>query len=460
MQIQFVIWEYFINFLEMLLFYIFIHTKLHLADNFKHIRLKQFGFLLIQFFVLCMLNYMDLSSMITVSISCLLDITFALLFYSDAFVMRIFWGSMYSVICLISEYITVFVPQTFSKITSLELLFGGTLRIPFTMLYIALIAVIVFLFHCIADKKIQLSIMQKISYFVISIAGILIGHYIMLLTLESEDQFHNSDFTFQLILVNLFFLILFIFLLIYIYQLGYSKAVNTALLEQQKMCALEEMEYQSLIHTTESLREMKHDIDIHLDVIQSLSASGNLDDLQSYINSYHHSLAHTHHLLSTGNTAIDCILSTKIDSAQKLNIETDFSILAPQDFPLDALSLSSLLGNMWNNAMEACQRLQKNQPDIHPFIHFYIKPFQHMILIHMENNYDEILLQNDTYLSIKKEGSHGIGLKRMADIVAKAEGILQINSEKNVFTVHIMIPQKEEPNENRNFNSRRSARRS
>ena len=76
-----------------------------------------------------------------------------------------------------------------------------------------------------------------------------------------------------------------------------------------------------------------------------------------------------------------------------------------------------------------------------------------MILIHMENNYDEILLPNDTYLSIKKEGSHGIGLKRMADIVAKAEGILQINSEKNVFTVHIMIPQKEEPNENRNFNS-------
>jgi hypothetical protein len=301
-----------------------------------------------------MLNNIDLSSMITISISCLLDIVFALLFYKNTFVMCIFWGSMYSVICLISEYITIFVPQTFSKVSSLELLFGGTLRIPFTILYIALIAIFVFLFHCTTDKKIQLSTTQKISYFIISIVGILISHYIMLLTLEAEEQFHNSEFTFKLVLVNMFFIILFLFLLLYIYQLGYSKAVNTALLEQQKIHELEELEYKTLLHTTEALREMKHDIGIHLDVIQSLATAGNMDNLMTYIDSYHHALAHTHHLLSTGNTAIDCILSSKIDTAKKLNIKTDFSVLVPQDFPIDALSLSSLLGNMWNNALEAC----------------------------------------------------------------------------------------------------------
>ena len=198
---------------------------------------------------------------------------------------------------------------------------------------------------------------------------------------------------------------------------------------------------------------MKHDIDIHLDVIQSLLASGNLDDLQSYIDNYHHSLAHTHHLLSTGNTAIDCILSNKIDTAQKLNINTDFSVLVPSNFPLDALLLASLIGNMWNNALEACQRLQNEQPDITPYIHFYIKPFQHMTVIHMENNYAKIIKQNDYYLSMKKEGSHGIGLKRMEDIVNNVEGIFMINSENHVFTVHIMIPQKEAENETNDFNS-------
>ena len=225
--------------------------------------------------------------------------------------------------------------------------------------------------------------------------------------------------------------------------MGYSRTVNTTLLEQQKVHELEEMEYKSLIQTTESLREMKHDIDIHLDVIQSLSTKGDIDGLHSYIDSYHHTLAHTHLFLSTGNTAIDCILSSKIDTAQKLNIKTDYSVLVPSVFPIDALSLSSLLGNMWNNALEACQRLQNAQPAITPYIHFYIKPFQHMTVIHMENNYDRIIPQNDHYLSMKKENSHGIGLKRIEDIVAEVEGIYQINSDNHVFTVHIMIPQKE-----------------
>lgn len=447
------LWEYFINFLEILFFYIFINSKLQLSDHYKHIRCKQFLFLLLHFFILCSINNVDLSSMITISISCLLDIVFALLFYKDIFITRIFWSCLYSVICLIADYITVFIPQTFSKVTPPELLFGGTLRIPFTMLYIALIAVLVFLFRCTATRKIQLSITQKICYFVISVVGILISHYIMLLTLEVEVQFHNSELTFQLVLVNLFFLLLFLFLLQYIYQLGYSKTVNATLLEQQKIHELEDMEYKTLIHTTESLREMKHDMDIHLDVIQSLSASGNLDGLQAYIDNYRHTNAYTHHLLSTGNTAIDCILSTKIDTAQKMNIQTDFSILVPQAFPMDALSLSSLLGNMWNNALEACERLQNTQPDIRPYIHFYIKPFQHMIIIHMENNYDQIIQKDNTYLSVKKDTSHGIGLKRMADIVDEVQGIFQINTDNHVFTVHIMIPQKEETHETNDFNS-------
>ena len=71
----------------------------------------------------------------------------------------------------------------------------------------------------------------------------------------------------------------------------------------------------------------------------------------------------------------------------------------------------------------------------------------------MENNYNTIMIQNNSYHSVKKEDSHGLGLKRMADIVANADGILQINSENNIFTVHIMIPQKEAENEINNFNS-------
>lgn len=290
MQLTSILWEYFINFLEVLLFYFFVNTKLHLKEYSKNIRIKQYLFLLFQLFILCILNYLELSSTLTIIISWSLDIVFTLLFYSDAYIIRIFLGSMYSVICLISDYITVFIPQTFCDVDSLSILFGGKLRVPFTMLYVALIAVLVFLSSNVFDKKIQLSTVQKIAYFLVSVGGITIGHYMMLVTLEAEEKIYNSIFVFKLTMINLCFLLLFIFLLLNIYQLGYSKAMNTELLEQQKQYELEEQNYKILLHTTESLREIKHDINIHLDMIQSLLASENLDELKTYVESYHHAL--------------------------------------------------------------------------------------------------------------------------------------------------------------------------
>lgn len=198
-------------------------VKAYFKKDCAHIQTKQFIYLLLRWLILCVLNMTDFSSMVILAISYAIEVGFALIFYDDAFLIRFFWGSMYTIICLVADYITLFIPQTFSHITSPDLLMGGALRMPFSLLYIALTAVLVFLLHCMSDRKIQLSVIQKISYFAICISGILIGHYIMVITLEAEKQFHDPDFTSKLVLVNLVFLILFLFLLLYIYQLGDSK---------------------------------------------------------------------------------------------------------------------------------------------------------------------------------------------------------------------------------------------
>ena len=200
---------------------------------------------------------------------------------------------------------------------------------------------------------------------------------------------------------------------------------------------------------------MKHDMNIHLNVIQSLVNSGNNIELLTYIKDYQSALEQNHHLLSTGNNAIDCILSSKIHKAQEQGIQVDFSVLVPQHFPLNALSLSSLLGNLWNNALEACQRLVASQPECCPYIRFYMKPFQHMILIHIENPFDGIMRRDSrqNFLSLKEDHEHGIGLKRIFDIVEDTDGNIQIDTTNNVFTVHIMIPMKEVPNEDEYSNT-------
>lgn len=439
------IWEYIVNFLELALFIIFIHKKLRIRANYKHQAVLMFLFVSFQFAVLCTLNKMGISSYSTLVSSCVLDIGYAVLFYRDSIIRRIFWGFSYSIICLVAEQISFFIPVTLYKGASLELLLGGTLRKPYTMLYLAMIAVFVLLFHSIGNKDISLSPFQKVAYIFIAISGLAIGHYILRLTLESVDKFGDSSFSARLSLVDLFFIILFLVLMLYIYQLGYSKEENIRLLEEQKIYELERTEFNSLSETTERLRKMKHDMQIYVDAINVLAKDKKWDELIAYTEQYHNTLATTQSAIATGNIAIDCILTAKLDYAEKHGIKTEYSIMAPENFPLDSVELSSILGNIWNNSIEAGERLIISDPTEHPYIYFYIKPYQNMILIHIENNYDGVIkgsIDGDI-LSVKQGKEHGLGIRLVKELVEKADGVLQITSDNKIFSVHIMIPDKE-----------------
>lgn len=439
------IWEYIVNFLELALFIIFIHKKLRIRANYKHQAVLMFLFVSFQFAVLCTLNKMGISSYSTLMSSCVLDIGYAVLFYRDSIIRRIFWGFSYSIICLVAEQISFFIPITLYKGASLELLLGGTLRKPYTMLYLAMIAVFVLLFHSIGNKDISLSPFQKVAYIFIAISGLAIGHYILRLTLESVDKFGDSSFSARLSLVDLFFIILFLVLMLYIYQLGYSKEENIRLLEEQKIYELERTEFNSLSETTERLRKMKHDMQIYVDAINVLAKDKKWDELIAYTEQYHNTLATTQSAIATGNIAIDCILTAKLDYAEKHGIKTEYSIMAPENFPLDSVELSSILGNIWNNSIEAGERLIISDPTEHPYIYFYIKPYQNMILIHIENNYDGVIkgsIDGDI-LSVKQGKEHRLGIRRVKELVEKADGVLQITSDNKIFSVHIMIPDKE-----------------
>ncbi len=439
------IWEYIVNFLELALFIIFIHKKLRIRANYKHQAVLMFLFVSFQFAVLCTLNKMGISSYSTLMSSCVLDIGYAVLFYRDSIIRRIFWGFSYSIICLVAEQISFFIPVTLYKGASLELLLGGTLRKPYTMLYLAMIAVFVLLFHSIGNKDISLSPFQKVAYIFIAISGLAIGHYILRLTLESVDKFGDSSFSARLSLVDLFFIILFLVLMLYIYQLGYSKEENIRLLEEQKIYELERTEFNSLSETTERLRKMKHDMQIYVDAINVLAKDKKWDELIAYTEQYHNTLATTQSAIATGNIAIDCILTAKLDYAEKHGIKTEYSIMAPENFPLDSVELSSILGNIWNNSIEAGERLIISDPTEHPYIYFYIKPYQNMILIHIENNYDGVIkgsIDGDI-LSVKQGKEHGLGIRQVKELVEKADGVLQITSDNKIFSVHIMIPDKE-----------------
>lgn len=384
--------------------------------------------------------------MITILLALSMDTIFTFLFFKVSFFHSLFYGIAYSSICMISEYVTLMIPLVLGNIPLEYLSVGGILRFPISLTYIALIAVFVFLFAHLFNKNMHLTLIQKVSYIFLSVIGTAIAHYNLILILNFSQNSTLEDELRHLVLANIFFLMMLLLLLVYIYLLGKSKEDNIRYLKQEKQHELEEQQFQILLTTTESLRAIKHDMKHHLSIVKSLAECGETKQLQDYINSYYQELEKTNILLSTGNTAIDCLVSSKLSYAKQLNIPVQYSIVIPTVFPMDNVSLSSVIGNLLDNAIESSIRSINSTDNFEPWINFYIKPFQDMMILHIENSFDGILKRDakQNFLSLKKELNHGIGLKRVSELVSENDGMITISTEQKIFSVHIILPQKED----------------
>ena len=64
---------------------------------------------------------------------------------------------------------------------------------------------------------------------------------------------------------------------------------------------------------------------------------------------------------------------------------------------------------------------------------------------HLKSDFDGEIKRNKNHeiISTKSEKNHGLGLPRIKSIIENSGGVLQITSENNIFSVHIMLPDKE-----------------
>ena len=98
------LWEYFVNFIEILLFYLFIHLNLqpnHHIINYKH---KQLLFLIMKYFTICLLNTFHINEIATMAINSLIGIIYTILFYNNALYLRILWAGIFPILTMLSEY--------------------------------------------------------------------------------------------------------------------------------------------------------------------------------------------------------------------------------------------------------------------------------------------------------------------------------------------------------------------
>lgn len=183
------------------------------------------------------------------------------------------------------------------------------------------------------------------------------------------------------------------------------------------------------------MRGYKHDFHHHLQTLKGHLEAGETARALAYIEQLDDQLIHLDTLLKTGNTSLDAILSAKIAQAKAAGIAVTVQANVPDALLISDLELSIIVGNLLDNAIEACALASGER-----FIRIYMAMKGKMLYFSMLNSAGEKQKKTGTRFSSRKKGLHGFGLYRAQAILSEHGGWCKYNSEDGAFSSEFLVP--------------------
>lgn len=115
-------------------------------------------------------------------------------------------------------------------------------------------------------------------------------------------------------------------------------------------------------------RGWRHDFKNHLQTMQAYLEMGQTEQLSHYIRELTDDYNTIDIAIRTGNAMVDAILNSKLSLVRAKDIRVDATADLPSSLPVSDVDLSVMIGNLLDNAMEACLKV----PPEERFLRFYM----------------------------------------------------------------------------------------
>ena len=199
-----------------------------------------------------------------------------------------------------------------------------------------------------------------------------------------------------------------------------------------------ETHYQEVENMYRQIRGWRHDYRNHIQMMKVLAENGDLDGIKAYLDELDTDLNTVDTVVKTGNAMADAILNSKISLARSRNITTQVDAHIPVKLSMSELDLCVILGNLFDNAIEASLALPEDQRMIRVYLD--MKGTQ-LYLSFTNRTAGKKLPKVGKIFKTTKGADHGFGLVRIDNIIERLDGYLSRNSEDGAFTTELLIPQ-------------------
>lgn len=275
-------------------------------------------------------------------------------------------------------------------------------------------------------------------YRLCALAGFFVLLFFLIVALRLDDVISQSVRLLLVLFVSACAISIFWMILSMLGKATEAARYAEALRQTDTQLRLQAQRMEAVAAGEEAMRMLRHDMRHHLDAVGALIETGQTAQATAYLRGVEAQIEGVDTPLCA-HLMVDALTRRYLALARSREIEADAVIALPREAGIRDEDLAVLLGNLWDNALEAIAR----QTEGRRFVQLRIRTRGEGVLIDMRNSYGgAVYPQGEGFLSVKRHGAQeGVGIRSIQAIAKRYGGMAQFTADGGAFVAEIVLYQ-------------------